>query len=108
MKTMNDNIIVKDYKKLRKGGANSYALALAIANANTLELIKFFVNMIANNHKDKEFIIEHDGIITFSIKCNNKIIYTGTHYDVERMLQEGTYVFKNELLKYLKENNTIL
>ena len=98
MKTMNDNIIVKDYKKLRKGGANSYALALAIANANTLELIKFFVNMIANDHKDKEFMIEHDGIITFNIKCDNKIIYTGTHYDVERMLQEGTYVFRDRLL----------
>lgn len=92
MKTIKDN-----YKKLRKGGANSFVLALAVANAETLELIELFVKMIADEYKNKEFILEHDGIITFSIKCNNEVIYSGNHYDVEKMLQEGTYVFKDKL-----------
>lgn len=98
MKTIKDN-----YKKLRKCGANCFATALAVANLETFELIEFFVKMVAGEHKEKEFILEHDGIITFNIKYNNEVIYKGNHYDVEKMLQEGTYVFRDKLKELMSK-----
>ena len=97
---MQDNckMVVSNYKKLRRKDANCFATALFVPNASTFELIKTFVNWVAEKHKDKKFVIEHDGIITFSVKCDNEVIFSGTHYDVESMLQESIYTFKDLLL----------
>ena len=100
MKTVNLN--VKDYKKLRKKDAYGFSFHMFICNASTLECIEFFVRIISEKYPDKKFMIEHDGIITFSVLCDNEIIYTGTHYDVESMLQEGCYTFRDKLLNIIK------
>lgn len=100
MKTV--KLEIKDYKRARKRDANCFATHLLISNGSTLECIQVIVTMVSDKYPDKEFIIEHDGIIAFSIKCDNKIIYTGTHYDVEDMLQEGCYVFRDKLLENIE------
>ncbi|MGN1343976.1 MAG: hypothetical protein ACI4U3_05310 [Traorella sp.] len=99
-----ENCIFKrhDYRKKRKGGANCYATAVFVGNLNTKELIKKFVEMVASDYPDKQFVIEHDGIIRFSVSCDDVIIFEGDHYDVESMMQEGTYVFRDLLLEKIK------
>lgn len=52
----NVNINVEDYKKKRRG-ANSFALALAIQGVDTIELVKLFVDMIAEEYPNKQLII---------------------------------------------------
>lgn len=94
-----ENCIFKrhDYKKKRKGG-NCYASAVYIGNLSTKELIKKNVATVAYKYPDRQFVIEHDGIIRFTVTCDGQLIYQGDHYDVERMFQEGPSVFE-DLLK---------
>lgn len=112
MKTINldvkerkDNCIFAnhDYKKKRKGGANCYATAVQVGCLDTVDLIKFFVKMMADNYPNNQFVIEHDGIITFTVKCNDKLIFEGNHYDVEEMLEKGTYVFLEKMNENLEK-----
>ncbi len=74
-----------------------------IHTLNTKDLIKKFVKMIASDYPKKQFVIEHDGIIRFTISVDDIIIYQGDHYDVEMMMQEGTYIFKDLLLSKIKQ-----
>ena len=107
MKTINldvkkekDNCIFAyhDYKKNRKGGGNCQATAVYASSLDTVDLIKFFVKMLAQDYPKNQYVIEHDGIITFTVKCNDRVIYQGNHYDVEEMMKEGTYVFLQTLI----------
>lgn len=98
----NVSLNVEDYKNKRKGGANSYALAISIKGLETIELVQIFVDMIAEKHPNKQFSIHYDGIYTVVVKYDDKIIYDGNVVEIENMLQKGTYVFRDKILTNVK------
>lgn len=100
---MTVKLIKQDYRKTRKGDGNTLVAAMKLRDETTEETIIRLVNDVAKQYQEKTFTIEHDGIIKFTVKCDNQIIYNGDHYEIENMLKEGTYVFSNQLLSKIKE-----
>lgn len=100
---MNVSFKKQDYKKLRKADDKTLKGAMQVRLQSTEECIYKLVKEVANQYPDKQFEIEHDGIIKFSVKYENQVIYTGDHYDIEKMLEKGTYVFSNHLNQKIQE-----
>ena len=61
----------------RKGGANSFGLAISIKGLTTIELVEIFVDMVADEYPDKQFDIQYDGIYSIVVKCDNSNLYDG-------------------------------
>lgn len=100
----NVSLSIEDYKKKRRGGANSFALALAIQGVDTIELVELFVDVVAKEYPDKRFIIQYDGgIYSIMVKCDNNILYEGNVVEIEKMLQEGKYVFRDKMREKMKQ-----
>ena len=99
------NVIFKkqDYRKKRKGDGKTLVSAMKLKTESTDETVIRLIKEIAQNYPNKTFIIEHDGIIKFTVTCDNQIIYIGDHYDVENMLKKGTYLFSDQLISRIKE-----
>ena len=100
---MSIELIKQDYRKNRKGDEKSLKAALKMRQETTEETIIKLVKEVEKNYPNKKFVIEHDGIIKFTIKCDDQIIYIGDHYEIEKMLQEGTYLFSHQLITRIKE-----
>lgn len=99
------NVILKkqDYRKKRKGDGKTLVSAMKLKTESTDETIIRLIKEIAQNYPNKTFVIEHDGIIQFTVKCDDQIIYVGDHYDVENMLKESTYLFSEHLISKIEE-----
>lgn len=100
---MNVELKKQDYRKNRKGDEKTLVAAMKMRQETTEDTIIKLVKEVAKHYPNKKFIIEHDGIIKFTIKCDDQIIYIGDHYDIENMLKEGTYLFSNQLISRIKE-----
>lgn len=99
----NVSLNIEDYKKKRKGGANSFGLAISIKGLTTIELVEIFVDMVAEEYPDKQFDIQYDGIYSIVVKCDNSNLYDGNVVEIEKMLQEGMYVFRDRMSERMKE-----
>lgn len=93
----------QDYRKKRKGDDKTLVGAMKMRHNSTEDTIIKLVTEVEKKYPNKKFVIEHDGIIKFKVKCDEQIIYIGDHYDIEKMLEEGTYVFSKQLIERIKE-----
>lgn len=100
---MNVELKKQDYRKNRKGDEKTLVAAMKMRHESTEDTIIKLVNEVARNYPNKKFVIEHDGIIKFSVKCDDQIIYIGDHYEIENMLKEGTYIFSNQLISRIEQ-----
>lgn len=101
----NVNITEENYMRKRYKGANCFATAMLLANADTIGLVQFFVNGVAEKYPNKQFNIEYDGYYSIIIKCDNQVLYDGNVVEVEQMFREGSYKFRDEI-ENLTENCT--
>ena len=92
---------VDNYKDKRKGGGNCFATAVSVMGLDTIKLVEFFVDMIADDYKDNRFEVNYDGIYNITIHCDEKVLYEGNVVDIENMFREGTYVFKERVMNAL-------
>lgn len=93
----------QDYRKNRKGDDITLVGAMKMRHESTEDTIVRLVKEVEKKYPNKKFIIEHDGIIKFTIICDDHVIYIGDHYEIENMLKEGTYIFSNQLISRIKE-----
>lgn len=93
----------QDYRNKRRGDGKTLVAAMKMQKDSTEEVILNLIQEIEKQYPNRRFLIEHDGIIKFTVKCDDQIIYIGDHYVVEKMLEKGTYIFSNQLVSRIKE-----
>lgn len=86
------------YQNKRKGDGRTLKEAIFMQRCSTVEYIERTVEEIAKQYSNSYFLVDHDGIIRFTISCDDRIIYEGDHYQIESMLARGTSVFYDELI----------
>ena len=97
--SMNVRFNVEDYKSKRVRDTYSMVTAMALSGLSTIELVQYFVSIVADEYPDKQFDIDFDGVYELIIKCDNEVIYEGNLVDIENMFREGTYVFRDKLIE---------
>lgn len=90
-----------DYKSLRKHDYYNLGRVYAINALSTLELVEYFLKVIAETYPHLSFTLIDHGDYELEVLCDDKCIYQGSYLDVEKLFRQSSDSFLNTLKEKL-------
>lgn len=91
-----------DYKSLRKHDYYNLGRVFAINALSTLELVEYFVKVIAESYPHLNFTLIDCGDFEIEIQCDGECIYQGSYLDVEKLFRQSSDLLLNTLKEKLE------
>lgn len=91
-----------DYKSLRKHDYYNLGRVYAINALSTIELVEYFVKVIAESYSHLNFTLIDRGDYELELQCNDKCLYRGSYIDVEKLFRQSSDLFLNTLKEKLE------